>query len=925
MFSHIFYDGTQPGLAIVARYDPTLVFLSVAIVCLASYATLNIAGRINASEKNTSKQAWFLAGALSMGIGAWAMHFIGILALILPLSVSYGLLTTMLSTIPSILGCAIVLSVSVNSWHRGKSALLFAGAGALQAACIGAMHYTGMMAMHGVGEELIMRFEPLQFGLSIVVAVALGYAGAYIFYLIGSKKEDHYIWWVKIGAAAVIGFAVAGMHYTGMASTYFFQGKSYPDDGQMALSPFSLAISVFFVSILITMLAIAVTVIDSRLKKAVRAEQFSRSQMLEAIESISDGFSLYDMHDHLAVFNQRYRELMDSGLGIVPGMSFESIIRGVAESGLLLDAAGQIDEWVNERLARHRTPRAHFIEHWSGDRWFRVSERRVWNIGTVAIRTDITELKRIEMELSKAMEEAQRAGASAEEASRSKSGFLANMSHELRTPMNAIIGYCEMLIEEVQDAGHQAYLPDLQKIHNAGKHLLSVINDILDLSKIEAGKMDLYAEEFDVPEIIEEIKNTIQPLIDKNANRLIVDCPTTLPKMQSDLTKLRQALFNILSNASKFAKQGQITLAVTTEHLEESDWLNFRVADSGIGMSPEQIDKVFEAFTQADSSTTRKYGGTGLGLTITKKFCQMLGGDISVSSELGKGSTFTIRLPSRLAACKPVAATEPSGTVKSSKDQATGSGTNTVLIIDDDPGVREVLRETFEKAGFSVACAAGGDEGLQLAKQLRPAAITLDIVMPQMDGWAVLIRLKNDPITIDIPVILVTIMDDKNLGYSLGAAEYMTKPVDRQRLVALVRKHQYGSTDCPILVVDDDTGNRDMMCRTLISAGYSVIEAEHGQAALTILEQCKPRLVILDLMMPVMDGFQFMTKLRQQEKWRTLPVIVVTAKELTEQDRLLLQGSVEQMLPKGGYTRQQLLQEITRQISTQIRTQDLTT
>ena len=224
-----------------------------------------------------------------------------------------------------------------------------------------------------------------------------------------------------------------------------------------------------------------------------------------------------------------------------------------------------------------------------------------------------------------------------------------------------------------------------------------------------------------------------------------------------------------------------------------------------------------------------------------------------------------------------------------------------------------------------MACAAGGEEGLRLAKQLRPAAITLDIMMPHMDGWGVLIRLKNDPITLDIPVVLVTIMDNKNLGYSLGAAEYMTKPVDRQRLVALVRKHQYGTTDCPILVVDDDAGNRDMMCRTLISAGYSVVEAEDGQAALTILEQRKPQLVILDLMMPVMDGFQFLAKLREEEKWRTLPVIVVTAKELTEEDRLLLQGSVEHILPKGGYAREQLLQEITCQISTQIRTQDLTT
>ena len=925
MMTHGFYDGSQPGLAVATQYDPSLVFLSIAIACLASYAALNIAGRIGASEKIRSQQVWILAGAWSMGIGIWAMHFIGMLALKLPLSVSYDLLTTVLSTIPAILAGAIMMSVAVKSRQRRRSLLLFAGAGTLVGAGIGSMHYAGMMAMHGIGRELIMRFAPLLFGLSIIIAVVLANVALYIFFLIGSKKEDHHIWWIKIGAALVMGFAISGMHYTGMASTYFFLGEGKPDDGRMALSPTSLAIWVSLTSVSITLLAIAVTVIDRRLKKAADAEHSSRAQMLEAIESISDGFSLYDMNDRLAVCNQRYRELMDCGLGIVPGMSFEAIIRGAAESGSLLDAAGRIDEWMNERLARHRTPRSHFIEHWSGDRWFRVSERRVWNIGTVAIRTDITELKRTEMELSKAIEEAQRASANAEEASRAKSAFLANMSHELRTPMNAIIGYCEMLIEEVEDAGHQAYLPDLQKIHTAGKHLLSLINDILDLSKIEAGKMDLYVEEFDVPAIIEEIKNTIQPLIAKNANRLIVDCPTTLPRMQSDLTKLRQTLFNLLSNASKFAKEGQITLAVTTEHVEGGDWLNFRVADNGIGMSPEQIDKVFEAFTQADNSTTRKYGGTGLGLTITKKFCQMLGGDISVNSALGKGSTFTIRLPSRIAASKPMAAREPSSTVKSNKDHVADSGINTVLIIDDDIAVQEVLRETFEKAGFSVACAASGEEGLRLAKQLRPAAITLDILMPHMDGWGVLIRLKNDPITLDIPVVLVTIMDDKNLGYSLGAAEYLTKPVDRQRLVALVRKHQYGTTDCPILVVDDDAGNRDMMSRTLISAGYSVIEAEHGQAALTVLEQCNPRLIILDLMMPVMDGFQFMTKLREQEKWRTLPVIVVTAKELTEEDRMLLQGSVERVLPKGGFTREQLLQDITRQISTQIRTQDLIT
>jgi NO-binding membrane sensor protein with MHYT domain len=339
VFSHYFYDGTQPGLAIAIQHDPKLVFLSVAIACLAAYAVLNIAGRINASEKNTSKQAWFLVGAGSFGIGVWAMHFIGLLALKLPLGVSYEPLATMLSIVPATLGGAIGLSVSVNDWRRRESALLFMVAGTLMATCNGAMHYTGMMAMHGIGKELIMRFEPLQFSLSIVVATVLGFAAVYICFLIGSKKEDYYIWWIKVGAAAVLGFAAAGFHYTGMASTYFFEGESYPDDGQMALSPSSLAISVAFVSILITMLAIAVTVIDRRLKKAAEAEKSSRSQMLEAIESISDGFSLYDMNDRLAVCNQRYRELMDCGAGIVPGMLFESIIRGIAESGLLLDAA----------------------------------------------------------------------------------------------------------------------------------------------------------------------------------------------------------------------------------------------------------------------------------------------------------------------------------------------------------------------------------------------------------------------------------------------------------------------------------------------------------------------------------------------------------------------------------------------------------
>ncbi len=353
------------------------------------------------------------------------------------------------------------------------------------------------------------------------------------------------------------------------------------------------------------------------------------------------------MDDCLVECNQRYRELMDSGSGIVPGMTFEAVVRGAAEAGLILDAEERIEEWVAERIARHRSPRGHFVEHFKGDRWIRVSERRVWNTGTVAIRTDVTELKRTEIELSKAMAEAERTRTAAEEANRSKSAFLANMSHELRTPMNAIIGYSEMLLEEAMDTGQTETVSDLEKIRSAGKHLLSLINEILDLSKIEAGKMELYLEDFDLLSVIRDVENTIKPLVDKNGNTLVVKYPPTLPAMRADLTKLRQGLFNLLSNACKFTEKGLITLAVAIDQLDGRDWVSFRVTDTGIGMTKDQVAKVFEAFTQADNSTTRKYGGTGLGLTITKKFCQLMGGDISVSSEPGVGSTFTIQLPAQ--------------------------------------------------------------------------------------------------------------------------------------------------------------------------------------------------------------------------------------------------------------------------------------
>src|SRR5207249_4588388 len=370
----------------------------------------------------------------------------------------------------------------------------------------------------------------------------------------------------------------------------------------------------------------------------------------------------------------------------------------------------------------------------------------------------------------------------AEGANRAKSRFLGQMSHELRTPMNAIIGYGEMLSEEAGDVGQKGFMPDLQKINAAGRHLLGLINDILDLSKIEAGKMDLYLETFDVAALVEDVATTIQALVGKNSNTLEVHCAPDAGTMHADLTKVRQCLFNLLSNASKFTSQGTITLEAGRGKEDDRDCVIFRVSDTGIGMTQEQIERVFESFTQADAAITSKYGGTGLGLTITKRFCEMMGGSVTAESEAGQRTTFTIRLPDRIGEVKSETKAAVAGPV--------AVAARTVLVIDDDPVVRELMQNFLGKEGYQVVLAASGEEGLRLAKEARPDAITLDVMMPGMDGWSVLTALKSDKEVMDTPVILLTILDNKSMGYALGASEYLTKPIERERLLAVLRKHR---------------------------------------------------------------------------------------------------------------------------------------
>ncbi len=499
-------------------------------------------------------------------------------------------------------------------------------------------------------------------------------------------------------------------------------------------------------------------------------------------------------------------------------------------------------------------------------------------------------------------------------ANQAKSSFLANMSHELRTPLNAIIGYSEMLQEELgPQADPKAIAADLEKIRSAGKHLLELINSVLDLSKIEAGKMDLYVETFAIAGLAEEVINILKPLADQNGNQLKLDFPPDIGSMRADHVKVRQSLFNLISNACKFTHNGDVRVTIARSSVDGHDWIEFAVRDTGIGMTREQLEKIFDPFTQADASTTRKYGGTGLGLALSRRFARMMGGEIKVESEKGKGSTFRLRIPAIATSGAKEAGVAGTGSL----DPALGAD-NVVLAIDDDPGVHELLTRTLEKQGFQVASASSGEEGLQLARSLRPNAITLDIMMPGMDGWSVLAQLKSDADLANIPVVVLTIVDNRNLGFTLGASDYLTKPIDRERLINVLGRYRWDGAERTALIVEDDPEARNVLRRFLENDGWKTQQAENGLVALERLKTQRSSVILLDLMMPEMDGFEFLATLKHDPALRALPVIVVTAKDLSDDDRKRLNGQVTRVLQKGAYSREDLLAEVAQVVRSAI-------
>ncbi len=503
------------------------------------------------------------------------------------------------------------------------------------------------------------------------------------------------------------------------------------------------------------------------------------------------------------------------------------------------------------------------------------------------------DLATTEMSLQQAREQAS-------EADRAKSAFLANMSHELRTPLNAILGYAELLREDAQDAQPEI-LRDLGRIRRAGNHLLGLISDVLELARIEAGKVEVYYESVPLQPLIE---NALEKITDRAARRGNTVAVGEVPAIEivTDVAKLDTVLGRILGNASKFTENGEIRVDIEVDETG----LHVRITDTGIGMTAEQSRTIFREFAQGDASTTRKYGGTGLGLTIALRLTRLLGGDIGVESILDKGSTFTITLPSAPPTWDGVTPAELETEPPSPAPQPA-----TVLVIDGDSTLRRQMASYLTRAGYRVIASASGVEGQRLARTHKPDVVTLDVVLPDVDGWNLLMAFKRDPELRDIPVVLVTVADDRTRGLAVGATDFLPKPIRRESLLAVMRRVKPARDGGPILIVEDDEATRDVTSRMLQAEGWNTSTAENGRTALEWLEANEPpTLILLDLMMPEVDGFHVITELQCREEWREVPVVVFTAMDVPPARMAFLEQHVESVINKGGYGQERMLDEV---------------
>ncbi len=486
-----------------------------------------------------------------------------------------------------------------------------------------------------------------------------------------------------------------------------------------------------------------------------------------------------------------------------------------------------------------------------------------------------------------------------EESTRLKSEFLANMSHELRTPMNSIIGFTGRVIKKASDKLDARQLKNLHTVERNAHHLLGLINDLLDISKVEAGRMELYPEHVAMHDLINEVRDLTNSLWHEKGIAFNMELPQQPLSLYVDRVRLKQVLINLVSNAVKFTAEGSVTIraALLDDASMDGDGVMIAVEDSGIGMQAENLQFIFEAFRQADGSNTRAYGGTGLGLNITKNFVELMGGRVEVSSVYGEGSTFTVCLPKQQPGADVI---EDAVELPLPELDNAVAGKAVILCIDDNPDVLELFQQCLSDDGYQVLCANNGDDGLKIAKEQQPTAITLDVQMPHKDGWSVLQELKADPATKEIPVLMATMMDNKALGMKLGAVDYLEKPIVPENLLQSIKYARLLNETREVLVVDDDAGVRELMQQVFEDAHIDVRLAVDGVDAMAQMRVKQPDMIVLDLMMPNMNGFEVIRLMREDESLKNIPLIVSTAKILSRDEIDWLESHASQVMVKGG-------------------------
>jgi PAS domain S-box-containing protein len=847
-------------------HDPAIVLLSLVVIYLASYTALNLAGWALMAP-NARRPYWLGGAAAALGGGIWAMHFIAMLAFDIGIPMRYGVTLTGISLL---LAVAFTAAGSAIAAAWGKSWASLAAGGLFMGLGVSSMHYTGMAA---VQMSATIGYDPVLVLASIAIAITASTAALWLTFNLESHRA-------RLIAAAVMSVAVAGMHHTAMRAASFTPTEAWIDlTGPPAVAPEFLALAIGFITVMVMGIGLVSVIVDRRIEERERQNRARLHHTTQSfqllVQNVTD-YAIYmlDPSGRVTSWNRGAERIEGYSREDVIGRHFEMFYpeadRAAGEPRRVLEKALRDGKCMTEG-ALARKDGSTFLANVIIEPFYDEEGRHV---GFSKITRDITERyeyqtaleearRDLELKVEERTRELQEAKEAAEQANESKSRFLANMSHELRTPLNAIIGYAEMLLEEMEEEGRTQAAADLRRINGAGRHLLSLINDVLDLSKIEARRVTLQPAFFDVGELVRDLADTVTPLAQQRGNRIETRLPPSIPPAYGDQGKVRQCLLNLLGNAMKFTENGIVTLAVSVDAATNGDALVFDVADTGIGMTPEQAAHVFIPFVQADDEVAKTYGGTGLGLAITRELAHVMGGEIGVRSTMGEGSVFTLRLPLNLAeahAGEPVPS-EPAKDAAAARSTAAAGNDpretirvagavrpgDTVLVIDDDAKSHDLVERWLRRLRYDAVTASSGREGLRRAREIAPAAIVLDVVMPDINGWQVLAELKGDRATRDIPVVVASIIDDRPRATALGAADFLPKPLSFQDFSASFERLARPWDRRHVLLIGTDVASCAALAVPWRGAGYAVETAsDPGQAAARAKAR-RPDLVLVDI------------------------------------------------------------------------------